>query len=733
MCPATSELLVQPRDIKVFWFFSSEKNSFPFYFVETTKMPPRKALWRLATLLTAVSLVSVRGRAGAEEFLGRICSISDPDEADPAASLATAAASTVTCQPQPSTYQPIGSVGSGGDTAVNLQVGYDPLTARLCFAANGLPDAPVLRVGVGHTLQIQVTNALVDTGAKNTTNCPIEVFGGEGQCGPRPVLPELPGANGSFYPMMANEAHAAHGESNLHVHGLFVSPKPCSDEVLRSTIYPVNWGGSVQTLPGCQTAPNTLTYTYALPAYHPAGLYWYHTHIHGVSEQETQMGLAGAIVVEDAGDAYRSSIGVTDEVLVVSDRPRPGLASPTRQSDRKAARQMARQSGSAAEPTLDPRIDQADQAGECATGASGRGAAGGTELWTLKLNGAAVPEFSAGFPPDNVLLSKTMQPGQRQIFRLVNASADSYMSPELVLSQDGVQTTLPLEVFARDGVGLADAQGNRHFTNFDVGTTPFILPPASRVEFVVHAPPAGAKLYLQSQAVHPGCGGNAYPARRLLLITPSGAPVDSGAADDSDLLVGEPSLSPYLATLSDTASVHRTFVLSEYTRDFTYGVTSWPLRTPTPSQYDPNATDFFITETASDDGEVDPHSIAVRPFIHGSSPQVVVHLHGGQSVTEEWLIENSTLEIHDFHTHQVHFRDITRRSANPDLQPFLDTLNVPAAPLVGDIATGRPGAPGWVKLRLTFTKADIGNTVFHCHILEHEDNGMMAKLRVVAD
>ena len=700
-------------------------------------MRPRLLLWRFATPLIAMSLVSFNGQAGTDHFLGRLCEVSDPDDSGAALSPLAAATPKVTCLPQPSSYQPLGSVGDGGDTSVSLQIGYDPLSARLCFAANGLPDAPVLRVGVGHTLQIQVINQLVNTGPKHLTNCPIEVYGNEGQCGPRPAFPEIPGANSTYYPMMANEAHGAHGDSNLHVHGLFVSPRPCSDEVLHTTIYPANWRGSVPPLPSCQTAPNVFNYTYDLPAYHPAGLYWYHTHIHGVSEPETQMGLAGAIVVEDAGDAYRSSIGVSDEVLVVSDRPRPGLASPSRQADRQAARQMAQHSfrpaNAASGPVLDPRIDQADQAGECAAGASGNGVKGGTELWQLKLNGAPVVESPGGFPGDNQLLSKTMQPGQRQIFRMVNASADSYVSPMMVLSQNGVLTTLPLEVFARDGVGLADAQGRRHFTNFDVASMPLVLPPASRIEFVVHAPPAGAKLYLQSQEVDPGCGGNGYPARRLLLITSSGEPVDPGAGDDSDLLMGEPSLAPYLATLSDASTVHRTFVLSEYTRDFTYGLTKWPLQTPTSSQYDPNATDFFITQTASDDGEVDPATTAVKPFVHGAPAQVVVHLHGKKSVTEEWLIENSTLEIHDFHTHQVHFRDITSDGANPDLQPVLDTINVPAAPLVGNVATGGPGAPGYVRLRMTFTTADIGETVFHCHILEHEDNGMMGKLRVLAD
>jgi len=102
-------------------------------------------------------------------------------------------------------------------------------------------------------------------------------------------------------------------------------------------------------------------------------------------------------------------------------------------------------------------------------------------------------------------------------------------------------------------------------------------------------------------------------------------------------------------------------------------------------------------------------------------------------VTEEWLVQNATLEMHTFHMHQIHFRDVTMPTDDPASQPVLDVVNVPPAQLIGDIATGYPGAPGWVKLRMTFTTADIGEFVFHCHILEHEDNGMMAKIQVVPD
>jgi FtsP/CotA-like multicopper oxidase with cupredoxin domain len=346
-----------------------------------------------------------------------------------------------------------------------------------------------------------------------------------------------------------------------------------------------------------------------------------------------------------------------------------------------------------------------------------------------------VPEAGKGqFPKDSALLRKTMRLGQRQIFRLANASANSFVAPKLVLKQNGKETVQKLEVFARDGVGLADASGKRHLTKFDVSKTSFIVPPASRLEFVVHAPPLGATLYLQSDQVNPGCGGNAYPARRLLKITSAGSPISPGRPDDLDLLTGTPSLSPYLATLTPKPTVHRTFVLAEYGRDFTYSVTKWPAGKPASTDSNPGLTDFYIPQVASDDGEVDPKKTTLQPFVDSPlTAQVIVHLHGRESVTEEWLVENSTLEIHAFHIHQIHFRDVTTASTNPDLQPLLDTITVPAAKLVGSIANGHPGKPGWVRLQMTFTKADIGEFVYHCHILEHEDSGMMGKVRVVAD
>jgi FtsP/CotA-like multicopper oxidase with cupredoxin domain len=709
-----------------------------------------------AALLVALIVALSPARTDAIEtdpFWSVICSTASHHAVSLAALSNADIGEVAPCGPSPSLFQQPPAVGGNTDTSVTLNVGYDPVAAQLCFVSRTLAEAPVIHVGAGHRLTIKLTNTLHNTGPHLSLNCGIQTFGGEGICVPRPQFAEAPGADGPYYPIEANQQHTADGTTNLHVHGLFVSPQPCSDEVLHSTIYPANWTRAVSLQP-CQTAADELTYTYDLPADHPSGLYWYHTHRHGMAEQQTQMGLVGAIIVEDDGDAYRRSIGVTDQVLIVADTPIKTCingptcdvartTSPTDQAARLAARQAARQTSAAAAPDdprfspniLDPRIDEVDQAGGCAQGATDD--TGGYQLWTLLLNGVSLLDSpNENWPPDSEVPSTTMQPGQRQIARLVNASADTFIAPRLSILQNGVLTVQNLEVFARDGVGLSDPGGHRVFGSIDTTQTPFILPPSGRLEFVIHAPPPGATLYLDSLQVAPGCGGNQYPPRRLLRITTAGTPVDPGAADDSDLLTGSGRLAHYLSTLKQTPSVFRTFVLSEYGRDFTYGLTKWLTGPPVAGQYDPSQVDFYLTQVAASDGThtLDTAKTALVPFIgHNDAAQVVVHLKGRPSVTEEWLVQNATLEMHTFHMHQIHFRDVTMPTDDPASQPVLDVVNVPPAQLIGDIATGYPGAPGWVKLRMTFTTADIGEFVFHCHILEHEDNGMMAKIQVVPD
>jgi FtsP/CotA-like multicopper oxidase with cupredoxin domain len=135
----------------------------------------------------------------------------------------------------------------------------------------------------------------------------------------------------------------------------------------------------------------------------------------------------------------------------------------------------------------------------------------------------------------------------------------------------------------------------------------------------------------------------------------------------------------------------------------------------------------------SSDGQGKP--VALKPFdLHLQPPDIVVHLRGKESVTEDWLLQNYALEVHNLHIHQMHFRDITAGDTDGVRAPLLDTVNIPPATRAST-GTGVdvPMTPGFTRLRLKFTRAMIGEFVFHCHLLDHEDNGMMKKVQVVAD
>jgi len=90
---------------------------------------------------------------------------------------------------------------------------------------------------------------------------------------------------------------------------------------------------------------------------------------------------------------------------------------------------------------------------------------------------------------------------------------------------------------------------------------------------------------------------------------------------------------------------------------------------------------------------------------------------------EDWTVENRALETHAFHIHQIHFRVLEidgKPAANTDLR---DTIEIPYWEGKGPYHS--------VKLRMDFSDPTTAGTfLFHCHILLHEDLGMMHKILV---
>ena len=101
-------------------------------------------------------------------------------------------------------------------------------------------------------------------------------------------------------------------------------------------------------------------------------------------------------------------------------------------------------------------------------------------------------------------------------------------------------------------------------------------------------------------------------------------------------------------------------------------------------------------------------------------PNIVVH----SGTVEDWVVENTALEDHIFHIHQIHFQ-VLEVNGQPVNDPAIrDTVDLP-------FWSGSGAYPS-VKLRMDFRDPNIvGTFVYHCHILQHEDAGMMGAIQVL--
>ena len=116
---------------------------------------------------------------------------------------------------------------------------------------------------------------------------------------------------------------------------------------------------------------------------------------------------------------------------------------------------------------------------------------------------------------------------------------------------------------------------------------------------------------------------------------------------------------------------------------------------------------FVVTFTEDKQG----FYINGQKFEMNSGPMLTVDV----GALHHWRVMNPTREVHPFHIHQVHFL-VYRVGENPVKDPvWVDTVNVPYG--------------GSVDLVMDFTDPIIrGMSLFHCHLLKHEDKGMMAKI-----
>ena len=128
--------------------------------------------------------------------------------------------------------------------------------------------------------------------------------------------------------------------------------------------------------------------------------------------------------------------------------------------------------------------------------------------------------------------------------------------------------------------------------------------------------------------------------------------------------------------------------------------------------------------------------VKVFTKLNGSSVLVPVTEMPNLNDTEEWEIWNFTMDAHPIHLHLVEFQVVNRQVLKPTKK------NPSAFKLTNKIRTRESWETGWkdtvisypgevTRIRARFDTA--GLYVWHCHIIDHEDNEMMRPYAVVPD
>jgi FtsP/CotA-like multicopper oxidase with cupredoxin domain len=462
-----------------------------------------------------------------------------------------------------------------------------------CFKTPAGQESPTLHVRPGDTLKITLVN-------------------------------RLPAAPGGHVMSMTSDVCGAStmtvNSVNIHYHGTNTAPTCHSDEVLHTLVNP----------------GQSFVYRVKFPADEPAGLYWYHPHVHGISEEAVLGGASGAIVVEGIAKVQPAVAGLPTRILAIRDQK---LSSPRLEGPASPAKDLTLNYVPITYPAMKP----------------------------------AVIETPAG---------------RREFWRIVNASADTPV--DLQLLYDG--TAQPFEIVALDGVATGSQEGAGR--GKAVPAKNVLLPPGGRAEFIVATPSANVKkAVLRTLYVNTGPLGSYAPARTLAEFRIGRAAELPATASDAG---GMPGPQRFAGIEKATISARRKLYFSEVPRD----------------PEDPyGSSNFYITVDGAKPARFNP----------AHPPAITTR----QGAVEEWTIENRTKGVHEFHIHQIHFQLLARNGrAVPIAQrQFLDTVQVPHW-------SGSGPYPS-VTLLMDFRGNIAGDFPYHCHILSHEDAGMMAMIRVL--
>ena len=319
-------------------------------------------------------------------------------------------------------------------------------------------------------------------------------------------------------------------------------------------------------------------------------------------------------------------------------------------------------------------------------------------------------------------------------FRILNGSDSRFYHLWIERQGGGVIPAAAVQLIGNEGGLLPAAVRVGHDED-----SAWLVAPAERSDLIIDFSqlPAGSVLTLRNDATTPYPGG------------------DDVAANTTGRVMQFRISKPLVGTDTSTLPANPRPIVRPAGWDT-------PIRTAT---FDLQETDEFDRYVYSPEtGTALPRlmlKVNGRAFSDPLHPQ---ELHDLNAI-EDWVLINSTVDMHPMHVHLVHFEVLEKGTLTADnyvaateltmpavlgagLQPNMDDLGRPVAPASGDPYTVNPDEAGWKEtirvppgsldgLRVGYAKVrakfDIAGTyMWHCHILAHEEHEMMRPFMVVA-
>lgn len=598
--------------------------------------------------------------------------------------------------------------GPGHEVFYDLTVDY--VTGKLYNPATGLEDQARLRAYVG-----DVTDPLIPFVGPRVDIWPGETF--------RLTLHNrLPADDPSCAAAIAdpNIPHCFNS-TNMHTHGLWVSPTGNSDNVLLT----VNPGVDFQ-------------YEYNIPTDHAAGTFWYHSHLHGSTALQVSSGMAGALIIH--GDRLPArepdgaiKTGDIDTLLRTPDgapfRDRVILFQQIAYACRDAEGKIKTNPDGTwrCNPGDVGEIDDYDQFGPGSWNASGR---------YTSINGVVVPTFTGsvtgaverwrlihGGVRDTINLQfRKLEPGmataayraasadEREAFVVQNCTGTPI--DELSMASDGLtrgrisqRTNTVMQPGYREDLLMVFPEPGVYCMiddRLDAGQT-------------VNSQPHGAELlgYIEVAEGPPAPGGSATDIVRETLVASARANMPASV---SDAIVADLQNGLRLSAFIDQPDVAAGEVTGRQGLGFRI------LNATTGGQ---PKIQFEIGELGRDLATNRLVLINSKPY----DPQRVdrtLRLGG----VDEWTL-TSFFVGHPFHIHVNPFQivSILDPSGN-DVSGPGDGSGNQYANLKGVWKDTIFVEQGYVITMRTRYRRYIGEFVLHCHILDHEDQGMMQNVRI---